>query len=364
MNMYSLTLEINQKCNLQCKYCYLGEKNGAKMNIDTAQIAIDMAFQKVKMHKDHKLWIDFVGGEAFLDFEMLERLVRYIEEKNIAERNELLFSITTNATIFNNEILDFLVSKNFALKVSIDGNKEVNDRNRVATAGYSVHDKILENLKYVQMFEERTGRYVQVTNVITQNNYKDYFETLVYLTKVLGFKMIDTAIDLTVSWTEEQIQILEQEIKKSFVYFIEQAKCQNGFYWEFAEKIIKFREPARDRRKEKFYCCGAGIISAYVRTDGSIFACPGNLNAEVCLGDLQQGFQKEKIQELKNFNSIQNEECKKCEIAEYCVECSCIMQNIAVTGDRNKPAPIFCRLRKLMFEIYQEHEALIKCIAM
>lgn len=362
--MYSLTLEINQKCNLKCKYCYLGEKNGAKMEMGTAKKAIDMAFQKVKMHKDRQLWIDFVGGEAFLDFKMLKKLVEYVEKKNVAERNKLLFSITTNATIFNDEILNFLVNKNFALKVSIDGNKEVNDRNRVSTAGYSVHDKILENLRYIQMFEERTGRYVQVTNVITQNNYKDYFETLVYLTKVLGFKMIDTAIDLTVSWTEKQIQTLEQEIKKSFEYFIEQAKAQNGFYWEFAEKVIKFREPARDIGKEKFYCCGAGIISAYVRTDGSIFACPGNLDAEVCLGSLQEGFQRKKIQELKNFNSIQNKECKKCEIAAYCVESSCIMQNIAVTGDKNKPAPIFCRLRKLMFEIYQEHKAIIKCIKM
>lgn len=82
------------------------------------------------------------------------------------------------------------------------------------------------------------------------------------------------------------------------------------------------------------------------------------------LREFTRWFPKKKIQELKNFNSIQNKECKKCEIAAYCVESSCIMQNIAVTGDKNKPAPIFCRLRKLMFEIYQEHKAIIKCIKM
>ena len=25
--MYGITLEINQRCNLQCEYCYLKEKN-------------------------------------------------------------------------------------------------------------------------------------------------------------------------------------------------------------------------------------------------------------------------------------------------------------------------------------------------
>lgn len=363
-DMYSLTLEINQRCNLKCRYCYLGDKNGDKMEIQTAKKAIDMAFQKVKLHKDHKLWVDFVGGEALLDFKMIEMLVEYIEKKNLNEHNELLFSVTTNATVFNKEIINFLIEKQFALKVSIDGNKEINDRNRISCTGYSVHDKIMENLKYVRSFEERTGRYVQVTNVITENNYESYFESLVYLTKTLGFKMIDTALDLSVPWNNTQMEILSNEIKKSFRYFIEQAKKQNGFYWEFAEKVIKFRDPIIKNSTKKFYCCGAGIVSAYIRTDGTIFACPGNLEETVCLGNLDKGFKKEKMLELKNFNGIDNEECANCEIADYCVERSCMMQNIAVTGDKNKPAPIFCRMRRLMFELYQENEDIIKRINM
>ena len=362
--MYSITLEINQKCNLKCKYCYLEEKSGSKMEISTALKAIDMAFLKVKAHRDHKLWFDFVGGEALLDFEMLKSLVEYIEKKNQEDCNELLFSITTNATIFNYEIVTFLIEKQFALKVSIDGSKEINDRNRISSIGYSVHDKIIDNLKYIRLFQERTGRYVQVTNVITQNNYESYYESLVYLTKTLGFKMIDTALDLSVLWTNEQMEILSRQIKKSFAYFIEQAEKQNGFYWEFAEKVIKFREPIQKINGKKFYCCGGGIVSAYIRTDGTIFACPGNLEETVCLGDLQSGFRREKVLELKNFNGIDNEECKECKIADYCTERSCIMQNLAVTGDKNKPAPIFCRMRKLMFEIYQENETIVKHIKM
>lgn len=97
-----------------------------------------------------------------------------------------MFSITTNATIFNYEIVTFLIEKQFALKVSIDGSKEINDRNRISSIGYSVHDKIIDNLKYIRLFQERTGRYVQVTNVITQNNYESYYESLVYLTKTLS----------------------------------------------------------------------------------------------------------------------------------------------------------------------------------
>ena len=39
--MYTLSLEIINKCNLNCTYCYLGEKKNTYMSLETAQKAID-----------------------------------------------------------------------------------------------------------------------------------------------------------------------------------------------------------------------------------------------------------------------------------------------------------------------------------
>lgn len=38
--MYTLSLEIINKCNLNCTYCYLGEKKNTYMSLETAQKAI------------------------------------------------------------------------------------------------------------------------------------------------------------------------------------------------------------------------------------------------------------------------------------------------------------------------------------
>lgn len=229
--MYTMTLEINQRCNLRCRYCYLGEKNGTKMSYETACKAIDRAFLYTKIHKDQTLWIDFIGGEPLLDFDMICKLVEYIYQKNAEVKYKLLFSLTTNATIFTEEILAFLLENEFAIKVSIDGDREVNDINRVDCSGDSVYDKILANLVYLKEFEQKSGRFVQVTNVITGNNYDKYYESLVYLTKELGFKIIDTAIDVSYAWSPEEMTILMNGIRKSFDYFIEVAKKNQGFRW-------------------------------------------------------------------------------------------------------------------------------------
>lgn len=244
--MYTLTLEINQRCNLRCKYCYLGEKDGTKMTYETAYKAIDRAFQFTKIHKDKTLWIDFIGGEPLLDFKMICDLVGYIHRKNDEFGYKLLLSLTTNATTIDSEILDFLIENEFSVKVSIDGNRNVNDINRLDCAGNSVYDKIVSNLEYFKEFENRSGRYVQVTNVITGNNYDRYYDSLVYLHKGLGFKIIDTAIDVGYQWTEEQMEILVENIKKSFEYFIEAAKKNEGFRWEFADKVIGYKKERKD----------------------------------------------------------------------------------------------------------------------
>lgn len=357
--MYIMTLEINQKCNLKCKYCYLGKKNGSKMEISTGLQAIDLAFRKVEIHKDKKIWFDFVGGEAFLDFGMIKQFVSYIENKNVTEQKILKYSITTNATLFTREIIDYLVEKDFSLKVSIDGDKEVNDLNRISRTGYSVHDKIVSNIKLLRDFEIRTSKVVQVTNVVTNNNYKSYFNSIKYIVGELGFKLIDTGIDYYSNWTEEEKIGLESEIKKVFKYFIERATQGNGFRWSFLDSLLNMK-----KKREKFYSCGAGIISVYVRYNGSLFACPGNLDDSVKLGDINVGFDKSKIDWLKNFNDINNEKCHNCVAFSNCDEKSCVMMNVAKTGSPDKPSPMLCWTRLLMYRMYLENKEILSRVVM
>lgn len=44
--MYSLTLEITKRCNLNCSYCYVENKEKVNMKWKTAQLAIDIAMRE------------------------------------------------------------------------------------------------------------------------------------------------------------------------------------------------------------------------------------------------------------------------------------------------------------------------------
>ena len=55
--MYTITLEVNQICNLRCDYCYLGEKTNQIMPEEIACKGIEIAFLNVEKHKDKRLLI-------------------------------------------------------------------------------------------------------------------------------------------------------------------------------------------------------------------------------------------------------------------------------------------------------------------
>lgn len=52
--MYSLTLEITKRCNLNCSYCYVENKEKVNMKWKTAQLAIDIAMREAIKQKDNR----------------------------------------------------------------------------------------------------------------------------------------------------------------------------------------------------------------------------------------------------------------------------------------------------------------------
>ena len=52
--MYTITLEVNQICNLRCTYCYLGRKTNQKMSEQIAYKGLEIAFLNAENHRDRR----------------------------------------------------------------------------------------------------------------------------------------------------------------------------------------------------------------------------------------------------------------------------------------------------------------------
>ena len=97
--MYSLTLEITKRCNLNCSYCYVENKEKVNMKWKTAQLAIDIAMREAIKQKDKTLSVYFIGGEPLLAFGLLKEIIFYIEKKNEQIGLNIFYSNTIKKTI-------------------------------------------------------------------------------------------------------------------------------------------------------------------------------------------------------------------------------------------------------------------------
>ena len=322
--MYTITLEVNQICNLRCDYCYLGEKTNQKMTEETAHKGLEIAFLNVEKHRDRRLWVDFVGGEAFLSFQLLQNLVEYIEREAKKRNVTVSYSVTTNGTIIDKSILDWLAKYRFHLKLSIDGNKETHDRNRKISSNMGSYQSIMENMCYFKEYEEKSGQYIQAAHVITQNNYWEAVKSVKHLVENLHFRIVDSSIDVSHSWTHEQLDKLIEEWESILGYYMKEKKIGREFLWAPALDLMKYGEMVKSSG-----FCGVGLIQIYVKTDGKIYGCAANLKPSGCLGDVEKGLSVKKIKVYREL-ALKDEMCSGCSINQRCQSQKCIMNNLFI----------------------------------
>jgi uncharacterized protein len=144
----AISLNVAQACNLSCSYCYADEGRfggrATMMSQEVARAAID----RLLKHSDgQRVTVGFIGGEPFLNRNLLYWAVEYTVARAKEIGATVGFSVTTNGTLLTRDDVDLLRSHAFAISVSLDGGAEVNDRDRRSRGGESAFELSLERLR-------------------------------------------------------------------------------------------------------------------------------------------------------------------------------------------------------------------------
>ena len=181
---------VTTTCNLKCKYCYEGaEKPTIRLNREMADRILEYIFNNMKDKSDRELDIDFHGGEPLLEFDTIKYLVYRINEKYEKEKN-IHFGMTTNATILNDEILEFLIRYVGDLTVSLDGTENIHGFYRPFKNGRSSYDVAMSNSKKILKYRPQ----LRVRMTVTSEGVSSLAENVIHLISN-GFQVIVPGID-------------------------------------------------------------------------------------------------------------------------------------------------------------------------
>jgi His-Xaa-Ser system radical SAM maturase HxsB len=124
------TFVVTLRCDHSCLYCQVSRQSVDKltydMSIETARRSADLMFQSPA----RRISVELQGGEPLLNFDLIQRLVDYIKERNQTERKDITISITSNLASLTDSILAYLKAEDIHLSTSLDGPEVLHNQNR------------------------------------------------------------------------------------------------------------------------------------------------------------------------------------------------------------------------------------------
>ncbi|MBN2723057.1 MAG: radical SAM protein [Deltaproteobacteria bacterium] len=337
-------LHLTKECNLRCAYCYAG-KHGETlaMTDEIAFRAVDMAISEGK----NNACISFFGGEPLLKFPQIKTISEYALKQGIEKKCKIHFRMSTNGTLFTEEILEFCRKNKVYFALSLDGNKESHDLSRHLPDGSSSFDIIDSKLDMILTYNP----YTVVTHVITPDNVYFVSDSMNWMWE-RGLRFVAHQVDFSDErWTPELFVILKKQYEELGKWYLKAARSGTHFFMTLFDEKLKTHINAPIFVGD---VCDFGRTKVSVAPDGTIFPCvrfvsddPDSLN--YVIGNVGTGFTKSReYWIMKNLEG--RPQCDGCSLVGRCANyCGCT--NWTTTGSINEVSPVLCEHEKMVIEI-------------
>jgi uncharacterized protein len=276
----AISLHIAQACNLTCNYCYADEgrfQGPARMMSESVAVRVlDNLFDSAM--PGSRLTVGFIGGEPFLNREVLYRSVEY-SRKRAAERPVVVgFSVTTNGTMLTPADFRLVRDNAFAVSVSLDGDERTHDRHRHRHNGSGTWRAIIDRLKPLQKDPGPAKLAARAT--ITRDDLR-VAERVAALGEAgfteLGVSPARTgpAPVLLLHGADWDVYLLEM-IRAADEELIRIRAARPSAGWRFSNLGIAFKEIHRGTCRP--LPCGAGYGYVSVNAKGDYYTCHRTLD--------------------------------------------------------------------------------------
>ena len=332
------TIEVTQQCNLRCKYCCYSGKyedrrshNSMQMSWDTLNSCGD--FIERNMNQDElPVVVSFYGGEALLAKDKISWAINELQKRHPQVIFE--FSISTNGLLLNKKTIEWICSlKNLKVTVTIDGNKEMHDVNRVTVDGDGTFDQIKKNLQmfYQLMPDEYMNRiqYISTVESISNVIYLNDFWINDPLLKLTRPKHISSIIPNfkkgeRVSASKE---VFENFYRSAFNAYVNGEENILTDELKRLVNIVGNRRISQEPEQQRFRTCLNDLYSCFITADGFLFACERFCKG-YNIGSLKEGVIELRCRQLnESFLHRKNKYCKSCWARRICRICATNLQN-------------------------------------
>lgn len=286
--LYSIKLEVNNSCTLNCKMCYVPQGD--------IELPYDVIENLLNQIKNHKIRLEILGGEP-LERKDICKIIQYAKR----EAKTPFISLYTNGLFATPQLSQELKNAGLdaALVNLVSHKKDVHDKFTGSVGSWEKTLKGIQNLKQANID-------VFTFTVIHRYNYKDYQQIYNFVHNDLNIHALF-------------YQYIPQ--KKNDPLLIDQQIWHNIKHWLLFEKNQEHMDFVRKFFMLTGNACSGGNFVFTVKVNGSVQPCP--FVSDIPLGNIYQqdiwSIFKNRFQQsrLTNFKRVP-EECTNCSYKSVC----------------------------------------------
>ncbi|MDE5550077.1 MAG: radical SAM peptide maturase, CXXX-repeat target family [Bacteroidaceae bacterium] len=351
-----ITFIVTKDCQLACKYCYLvGKNSNERMTWSVAKDTVDYILDNTDLfNEDNVIW-DFIGGEPFLEIELIEQICDYIAvelfKRNHPWFNSYRFSFATNGINYYTEKVQNFIKKHhdhLSIGLTIDGTKRKHDMNRIWKGDFNPekgsYDDVVRNIPlWISQFPT-TGTKVTISSA----DIPYIAESVLHLYS-LGIHEVNINVVFEDVWKEGDDKLFEAQLISLADEIIKNGWYKNHECSFFTEHIGKPLEPIHDNQN----WCGAGRMLS-IDAAGNFYPCTRfaaySLRSKkpIIIGNVHDGIDKNKLRPFLTLDRTtqSRQECIDCEVASGCAWCQGENYDAADTNTIYQRATAICKMHK------------------
>ena len=343
----TLVLNVNTGCNLSCTYCYKEDlatpDRGQRMAFETAARSFELLLAEAKERA--RVNLVFFGGEPLSNMPLIRAMIDYAEGRAAEVGKTVDFSLTTNATLLTEDLVDYFSAHRVGITVSMDGPKALHDRNRKTVGGKGTYDVVAKKARML-LARHRTrpvGARVTLTRGTT-----DVVAIHRHLRDEIGFFEVGfapvTAGDISAfNLGEDELADVFRGMKALGLEYRDQAlRGGNNGFANMHQLMTDLADGTR-----KSLPCGAGLGMLAVDKDGGLNLCHRFTGSKLpTFGDVEAGIDKARLGAfLEEAQDRSARPCATCRIRNLCSG-GCYHERYARYGDPMHPVAHYCELMR------------------
>lgn len=357
----NITFQITDDCNLCCSYCYQHNKGHHKMPFEVAKKLIDKILTNdksinsyVKSENAIGIALEFIGGEPFLEVDLIDKIIDYFIEKCIILHHPWIdrfrVSICSNGVLYFTPKVQEFIKKHqthLSFTISIDGNKTLHDACRVFPDGTGSYDLAIKAAKHYRKYYDAI---LSSKMTLSPDNINFVFPALVNLWEN-EYNFIYCNCIYEKGWTIEHAKTLYYELKKVADYLL-----NNHLERIKGTSILNLDLSQQKNISDKNFCGGDGNMLA-VDYKGDLYPCLRYMESSIgqnqspyIIGNVNDGIgynqqTKDMIAGLDvTYKSQSPQKCIDCPVSSECGWCSAL--NYQEFGTINKRTTYTCLMHK------------------